>query len=77
MLIDEWIDWREIVTSLNCISLHVHDVLLTEARVRQVKESGLLLLSYTVNDVKRAEELYSWGVDAVFSDYPDRIARLI
>ncbi|MEX2449365.1 MAG: hypothetical protein WD407_00755 [Rhodospirillales bacterium] len=28
---------------------------------------------YTVNNGQRARTLFSWGVESVFSDFPDRI----
>jgi glycerophosphoryl diester phosphodiesterase len=65
--------WEEVLDHCNCIALHVDQKILTPQRVAQVKKKGLLLLAYTVNDTARATELFSWGVDAVFSDFPDRI----
>lgn len=77
LLMHEWLsDWNEICKSLRCISVHVNNAILTQERAYQIKADGKLLLCYTVNDLARAEELYSWGVDAVFSDVPDKIARL-
>ena len=29
--------------------------------------------AFTVNDQTRAETLLRWGVDGVFSDYPERL----
>lgn len=77
LLMHEWLpDWHDICKSLHCISVHVNDEILTQERAYQIKADGKLLLCYTVNDLARAEELYSWGVNAVFSDVPDKIARL-
>ena len=68
-LMDPWLkDWRGLCDELQCVSLHVNEAQLTAARVHEVKNAGLLLLSYTVNDPKRIKELLAWGVDAVFSD---------
>ena len=39
-------------------------------------KAGYHLLAYTVNDADRAERLFNWGVEAVFSDYPDRILAM-
>jgi glycerophosphoryl diester phosphodiesterase len=38
-----------------------------------VHGAGLRLLAYTVNDPIRARALLAEGIDAVFSDVPDRI----
>lgn len=74
LLLHEWqADWKEICASLQCVSVHVNETILTPEYAYDIKSMGKRLLSYTVNDSKRAEELYSWGVDAVFSDVPDKI----
>jgi len=68
-------DWREFASALNCVSVHVNQEILTATRAAEIKTDNKILLSYTVNDVDRAEALFASGVDAVFSDCPDRIAR--
>ncbi|OGT62654.1 MAG: hypothetical protein A3E85_00165 [Gammaproteobacteria bacterium RIFCSPHIGHO2_12_FULL_45_12] len=74
LLIHEWRpDWEKLCESLSAVSLHVNHVLLTFKRAQEIKAAGKTLLCYTVNDPLRANELYSWGVDAVFSDVPDKI----
>jgi glycerophosphoryl diester phosphodiesterase len=68
---DIWVDnWQSILQSLNCISLHVNYEELTPARIQAVKQNNYLLLAYTVNDKKLAEQLFAQGVDAVFSNNP-------
>jgi glycerophosphoryl diester phosphodiesterase len=37
--------------------------------------AGLPLFAYTVNLPQRARELFSWGVQAIFSDCPDSVAQ--
>jgi len=37
-----------------------------------VKRAGFALLCYTVNDTESARRLFSWGVDAIFTDRLDR-----
>lgn len=41
--------------------------------VETVRGAGYLLAAYTVNDPRRAQELFAWGVNSVFSDAPDLI----
>lgn len=78
MLMHEWIpEWKTIADELNCVSVNVNQEILTPDLVDEIKKLNKILLSYTVNEVSRAEQLYSWGVDAVFSDCPDRIARFV
>lgn len=64
-------DWREIAARLGCAGLHLDHRHLDPLRVLAIKSSGLALAAYTVNDPGRAVLLWSWGVDALFSDSPD------
>ncbi|RDI48827.1 glycerophosphoryl diester phosphodiesterase [Aquicella lusitana] len=74
LLLHEWEpDWQYVCTSLQCISVHVNHEIMTREAAQKIKSMDKILLCYTVNDPARAAELYSWGVDAVFSDIPDRI----
>jgi glycerophosphoryl diester phosphodiesterase len=69
-----WDDsWQYHVETLSCQSLHVDHRLLNQERVFSVKERGLNLFAYTVNDLLSANKLLQWGVDGIFSDYPDQI----
>jgi len=78
LLLHEWVPgWQDICTSLNCASVHVYDDILTEKSAKQIKSMNKGLLCYTVNNPARAKQLFSWGVDAVFSDCPDRILHAL
>lgn len=69
-----WDDsWQYHVETLSCQSLHVDYRLLNPERVFKVKEMGLYLFAYTVNDLLSANKLLQWGVDGIFSDYPDQM----
>lgn len=65
--------WKRKLERLDCAALHCNHTYLTAAKAKKVKDAGYDLRCYTVNDPARAKELLSWGVDAVFTDYPDRI----
>lgn len=65
--------WEIICDELNCAIVDLNQEILTKEIVLEVKKSHRLLLSFTVNEKARAEQLFSWGVDAVFSDCPDVI----
>ncbi len=69
-------DWQKRAQRLGCTSLHVNHKYLTEAAARRVKAAGLALRCYTVNDPAIAKRLFAWGVDAVFTDCPDRMLTL-
>lgn len=74
LLLHEWLpDWQKIADELDCVSIHVNEEIMTEESAQKIKAMGKLLLCYTVNDPSRANTLFNWGVDAVFSDTPDKI----
>lgn len=75
LLLDKWAcDWQKRADNLNCISVHLNNKWVTEEIVAEIKEQGFQVLVYTVNKKKRAEQLYSFGVDSVFSDRPDLLS---
>lgn len=63
--------WKQKAEALNCVSVNLNHRYLRADVVREIKASDRLLLAFTVNSARRAKKLFSWGVDAVFSDYPD------
>jgi glycerophosphoryl diester phosphodiesterase len=67
-------DWRKRVEMLDCAMLHADQRRLDQGTVEAIKAAGLPVFAYTVNLAARAKELFSWGVDAVFSDCPGQVA---
>ena len=65
--------WPMIAREIQGSSLHLNQNGLNPSVIKTLKATELPLLAYTVNDPKRAVELFSWGVDAVFTDCPDII----
>lgn len=77
LLLHEWEpNWKKICHDLNCVSVHVNEEIMTKEAAQQIKGMNKKLLCYTVNDPKRALKLFKYGVDAVFSDAPDRIINI-
>ena len=75
LLFDRWDkDWSVKAQELQCYSVHLNKRALTHARVQEIKASGYQLFAYTVNRKRQARKLLDWGVDAVFSDYPDLLS---
>jgi len=66
--------WLEFATRLACVSVHCNGDRLTQAQAAEVKSAGFALLCYTVNDADAARRLFSWGVDAIFTDRLDRFS---
>lgn len=65
--------WASTMRQFDCVSLHCDHRYLTPALAREVRAAGYRLLCWTVNDPARAGELFSWGVDAIFTDRLDLI----
>ena len=65
--------WAAQMAQLGCATFNVLDRLITERRVRNVRQAGYRMLAFTVNDRRRAADLLSWGVESVITDYPDRM----
>jgi hypothetical protein len=51
--------------------------LLTEPIVQELKANGLRVAAWTVDDLSRAAELTSWGVDAVTTHMPGEVHTLV
>lgn len=74
LLMSEWDESYPIICDeLSLVNIGIDEKLLTLERVKQLKSSVRLLFAYTVNDVARAKELFSFGVDAIFSDCSQEI----
>ncbi|RLM48844.1 glycerophosphodiester phosphodiesterase, partial [Halobellus sp. Atlit-31R] len=74
LLLEDWDDnWRELTERLDCVSLHIDHKALTAERVTALKDAGLRILVYTVNQPDRARLLLDWGVDCICTDRIDLI----
>ena len=69
-------DWRARLEDLGAAALHCQAKYLTRKKACAVLDGGFQLRVFTVNDRAEAEKLFGWGVDAVISDYPDRLLSL-
>ena len=75
LLFHEWDEqWLKKAKQLDCFSIHFNRKILTADRVKAVKDEGYVVCAYTVNRKRQANKLFKWGVDAIFSDYPDLLA---
>ncbi len=63
-------DWREAADKLEVVSVGANHRHLSREIVAAVHATGRKVTAYTVNDEARASLLFSWGVDALFSDVP-------
>ncbi|MDJ0949641.1 MAG: glycerophosphodiester phosphodiesterase family protein [Alphaproteobacteria bacterium] len=70
----EWPDRR---ADLPWRAIHCAERSLTKRRVAAFKSFGLPLAAFTVNSANRARRLFEFGVDAVFTDCPDKLAAAV
>jgi glycerophosphoryl diester phosphodiesterase len=63
-------DWREISRRLELEAWHVDAEVITPDLAPMLREAGMALRAWTVNNRARAQELIDWGVEAVFTDDP-------
>ncbi len=59
------------VKGLGVEGCHCDDASVTESMVRALREAGVFVGVYTVNDPDRRKQLFEWGVNAVFTDHPE------
>ena len=63
-------DWRDIMRSLDCASLHCSASSVTPSLVDEVHKEGYRLLVWTVNEVPKARKLFALGIDGIITDDP-------
>lgn len=68
--------WKEQLLELEAISVNVDHKHLTKEEVVEIKGIGCGVFCYTVNDLQKAEELLSWGVDCICTDQIDTFSSL-
>lgn len=66
-------DWLDQANRLNVMAIHINHKKLTRQFARAVRDAGLGLFCYTINDPVRARDLLDWGVDALCTDRIDII----
>ena len=64
-------DWAARVQAHGALSVHCDQSALDGQQLRAVRETGVPLLCYTVNDAARARELIAAGVAGLFTDLLD------
>lgn len=68
-------DWPTLAAQLEVCAIHTNAHHLTAPLAAKIKKAGLILACYTVNQTDAAQRLFSWGVDALFSDCPEAIPQ--
>lgn len=68
--------WRARLEQHHCLSLHCYHAFVSKELVDAVHASNHRLHVYTVNDEAQAKALFDMGVDALFTDFPERLFSL-
>jgi len=63
-----------IADKFGAVSVHLHIDATTPARIKHLQNAGLKVFVYTANDPSDISTLRGWGVDGIFSDFPDRVS---
>lgn len=61
----------EYLKSIGVAAYHPSDALTSPELVRQLRSAGFGVNVYTVNDKKRQQQLFDYGVTAIFTDFPE------
>lgn len=69
-------DWLDRARRYGCVAIHVDHKRLDAGLVADMHGAGLAARAYTVNERERAEALFGWGVDGVFTDFFDRLSDM-
>ncbi|WP_313791557.1 glycerophosphodiester phosphodiesterase [Allomuricauda sp. SCSIO 64092] len=63
----------EVAKELNAIAINPWFKTLTAENVRKIQDEGFKVYTYTVNETADIEQVTQYGVDGIFTNYPDRI----
>lgn len=64
-----------LLESLGCVSLHCHHEHITADLVRMFHGDGYRVMTYTVNEPSRVNEMLALGVDGIFTDQLELMAK--
>ena len=62
-----------VAEELGAVAINPYYQTLTEENVSQIQAAGYKVFTYTVNDPVDIERMKDFGVDGIFSDYPERV----
>ena len=67
------VDWLDRLRALDCVALDANHRELTPEIIDEAHAAGFRVCCYTVNDLDRAQLLWSAGLDGLITDWVDRI----
>ncbi len=74
LLWDPPADWTAVADRIDAATINVEHGRQSAESIAAYRATGRPVLAYTVNDAARARTLFEWGVSAVFTDAPGRLA---
>lgn len=66
-------DWQHRLEEADCAGIHFAKEFFDAALVKEIREAGYHCMVFTVNNPDEAQKLWQAGVDAVFTDFPQRL----
>jgi len=78
-LIDKEVTTEKVETAkkMNARSVHLDMKYVKQVEVERLHGNEFEIYSYTVNDLESMAQLIKMGVDGLFTNYPDRLTRLL
>ena len=75
--IHQGMDPMEIVTGVGASAFNIKGVRLTAEMLRRCHEHGIPVAVYTVNKKRHMRKTIERGIDAIFTDRPDRLLKIL
>ncbi|NRO95299.1 hypothetical protein GWC77_05025 [Paraburkholderia sp. NMBU_R16] len=67
-------NWIDRLHSLECVAIDLDHTDISPEIIKTAHEGGFRIMCYTVNDLDRMRQLFSWGIDSVVTDMIHEIA---
>ena len=70
------IDYDFVLNELEAIAVNPSLKMVTAELVQEAHQHALKVFVYTVNETADLQRMLDWGVDGVFTNFPDRLNQL-
>ena len=68
-------DAIKLAKQINAVALNPNNKFITRGIVNKIQSNNIKVYPYTINNPKNIRRMRSMGVDAIITDYPERIKR--
>ena len=68
-------DAIKLAKQINAFALNPNNKFITKGIVNKIQSNNIKVYPYTINTPKNIRRIRSMGVDAIITDYPERIKR--